>query len=113
MAESDEPLLVLVELLGRRFGWSLIWALRHGAQPFTTLVQVTGAGENTASQRLRELRNAGLVEIDEGGHYRLTGHGRRALDPIESLATFAEGWAALTPRQRVPRGSADRGYGES
>jgi DNA-binding HxlR family transcriptional regulator len=102
---DDDPLLVLVELLGRRHGWSLVWTLRHGAHSAGSLTRVVGADESVALQRLRELRSAGLVEVDEVGDYRLTTHGRRMLDPIESLSSFAESWSRLTPRQRTPRGS--------
>lgn len=100
-----EPLLALVELLGRRYGWALVWGLRFGAQPSAALARLVGAEESVATQRLRELRAAGLIEIDEAGNYRLSTHGRRMLDPVEGLAAFADDWSQLTPRQRVPRGS--------
>lgn len=109
----EDPFLVLVELLGRRFGWALVWTLRHGSQPFTTLARTVGADESVASQRLRELRTAGLVEINETGDYRLSSHGRRLLDPVEGLASFAEGWSRLTPRQRNPRSSYDHARDET
>lgn len=76
------------------------------------LVARTRASEPVAGQRLRELRQAGLVEIDESGDYRLSSHGRRLLDPLERLADFAAAWARLTPRQRVPRGAPDLGRGQ-
>ncbi|HEY0560065.1 MAG TPA: winged helix-turn-helix transcriptional regulator [Frankiaceae bacterium] len=106
------PLGDLVDLLGRRGSLVALWNLRTGSQPFRTLVQLTGLGEAQVSQRLRELREAGIVEIDEGGDYRLSSHGRRLQGPLEDLGHWADGWADLTPRQRVPRGAADRGRGE-
>lgn len=107
-----EPLRDLVDLLARRHALGLIWELRGPAQPFRTLVQHVGAAENQVSQRLRELRESGLVEVDEAGDYRLTGEGRRLLDIVTALESFAEGWAAMSPRQRQPRGSATAGRGE-
>ncbi len=107
-----EPLRDLVDLLGRRHSLAAVWELRGPAQPFRVLVQRLGVLEAQVSQRLRELRESGLIEVDEGGDYRLTGEGRRLLDQLEGLAEFAEGWAALSPRQRRPRGAAVTGRGE-
>jgi DNA-binding HxlR family transcriptional regulator len=107
-----EPLRDLVDLLARRHSLAAVWELRGPAEPFKVLVQRLGAAEAQMSQRLRELREAGLVEVDEAGDYRLTGEGRRLLDQLEGLAAFADSWAALSPRQRQPRGSGTSGRGE-
>ena len=90
-----------------------MWELRGPAQPFRTLARRLGVSEDRLSQRLRELRESGLIHVDEAGDYRLSSEGRRLLDPLERLAGFAQGWTALTPRQRVPRGSSVTGRGES
>jgi DNA-binding HxlR family transcriptional regulator len=111
-ASLPDPLRDLVDLLARRHVLAAVWELRGPAQPFRTLVQRLGTSEAHVSQRLRELREAGLVEVDEAGDYRLTAEGRRLLDHLEGLGTYAEGWAALSPRQRRPRGSATTGRGE-
>jgi DNA-binding HxlR family transcriptional regulator len=108
-----EPLRDLVDLLARRHALAAVWELRGPAQQFRVLVQRIGAPEAQISQRLRELREGGLVEVDEGGDYRLTGEGRRLLDLLEGLETFATGWATMSPRQRRPRGAATEGRGEA
>jgi DNA-binding HxlR family transcriptional regulator len=107
-----EPLRDLVDLLSRRHALPAVWELRGPALSFKVLVQRLTAPEAQVSQRLRELRETGLVEVDEAGDYRLTGEGRRLLDLLEGLEAFAEGWARLSPRQRRPRGSASSGRGE-
>lgn len=107
-----EPLLALQDLLGRRFGLAAVWHLRGAPTAFPVLATELGAPPSVLTQRLRELREAGLVEVDEAGDYRLTGHGRRLQGPLEQLASYAEQWAGLNPRQRVPRGSVDRGRDE-
>ena len=107
-----DPLRDLVDLLGRRHALAAVWELRGPAQPFRVLVQRLGAPDAQVSQRLRELRESGLIEVDEGGDYRLTGEGRRLLDQLEGLADYAEGWASLSPRQRRPRGAAVTGRDE-
>ncbi len=110
---APEPLALLVDLLARRHALGAVWELRGPAQPFRTLTKRVGAAEDRLSQRLRELRESGLVEVDEGGDYRLSSEGRRLLDVLERLSDFADGWAAMTPRQRSPRGSRTSGHGEN
>lgn len=107
-----DPLRDLVDLLGRRHALAIVWELRGPSQTFRVLVQRLAAPEPQVSQRLRELRESGLIEVDEAGDYRFTSEGRRLLDLLEGLETFAEGWAAMSPRQRRPRGSATAGRGE-
>jgi len=107
-----EPLRDLLDLLGRRHALAVVWELRGPAQAFRVLASRLGAAEAQVSQRLRELRESGLIEVDEGGDYRLTGEGRRLIDQLEGLAAYAGGWASLSPRRRQPRGAAVTGRGE-
>lgn len=64
------------------------------------------------TQRLRELREAGLIEVDEGGDYRLTPMGRRLQGVLNGVERFADEWSTMSPRQRSPRGAETRGRGE-
>lgn len=109
---APPALATLVDLLGRRFALGIYWQLRGGSLPFRTLAVRLEAPEAQLTQRLRELREAGLVEVDEVGEYRLTTHGRRLQGAIEPLADWAQEWSALSPRQRTPRGASTRGYDE-
>ncbi|MGH3745066.1 MAG: winged helix-turn-helix transcriptional regulator [Mycobacteriales bacterium] len=109
---SDEPLFDLLDLLGRRHALAALWELRGAPYPFGALASALGAPASVLTQRLRELREAGLVEVDEAGDYRLTTHGRRLQGYLEPLAAYADQWVSLSPRQRSPRGSTDRGRGE-
>jgi DNA-binding HxlR family transcriptional regulator len=101
-----------VELLGRRFAVGAFWQLRGGSLSFRAMQSRLDAPEAQLTQRLRELREAGILEVDEVGEYRLTAHGRRLQGLLEPLAEWADEWTALSPRQRVPRGAASRGYDE-
>jgi DNA-binding HxlR family transcriptional regulator len=112
-SDDLEPLQRLTDLLARRHALALVWELRGPAQPFRSLARRLGISEDRASQRLRELREAGLVQVDEGGDYRLSSEGRRLLDPLQRLSDFATAWEAMTPRQRSPRGSSKAGRGEN
>lgn len=106
------PLAALLDLLGRRFALGVYWSLRGTSLSFRALAARLEAPEAQLTQRLRELREAGLIEVDEAGEYRLTAHGRRLQGVLEPVAAWAGEWADLGPRQRTPRGSATRGHGE-
>jgi DNA-binding HxlR family transcriptional regulator len=112
-ADDLEPLQSLLDLLARRHALAVIWELRGPSQPFRNLARRLGVSEDRLSQRLRELREAGLIQVDEAGDYRLSSEGRRMLDPLMRLSGFAVEWARMTPRQRTPRGSSHVGRGES
>jgi DNA-binding HxlR family transcriptional regulator len=102
----------LIDLLGRRHALTCLWELREAPLPFRTLAQRTAAPDPLLSQRLRELRTSGLLEVDEAGDYRLSAEGRRLQGALEPLAAYAQDWRRLTARQRLPRGSAAKGRGE-
>ena len=106
------PLQELLDLLTRRHALPVILFLAGGSQPFGALVAHESANPAQITQRLKELREAGLVEVDEAGDYRLTSFGRRLLGGLQQLEKLAADWAALTPRQRHPRGAATSGRGE-
>ena len=107
-----DSLVALVDLLGRRHALRLLLFLTGGSQPFGAMTAHVGAGDSQVSQRLRELREAGLIEVDEGGDYRLTPTGRRLQGVLAGVEHFAAEWSAMTPRQRNPRGVDTRGRGE-
>ncbi|WP_347176999.1 helix-turn-helix domain-containing protein [Parafrankia sp. EAN1pec] len=111
-AGVPEELAAILELLGRRYALAAFWSLRGGSSSFRSLAGRVGAPESQLSQRMRELREAGLVEVDEVGEYRLTSHGRRLLGVLEPLSAWAQDWVALSPRQRIPKGSASHATDE-
>jgi DNA-binding HxlR family transcriptional regulator len=91
---SGRPIMVLLELLGRRWTLRVIWELRAGPLPFRVLQErCEQMSSSVLNQRLRELRAAGIAELGRGG-YRLTREGRRLLDAYGPLNAWAERWAA-------------------
>ncbi len=86
--------MALFDLLGRRWALTVIWALRAGPLTFREL-QAHGEGiaASVLNTRLRELREAGIVETTDEG-YALTHHGRGLLAAGEPLVAWADLWAA-------------------
>ena len=90
--------MALLDLLGRRWSLRLIWELREERLVFRALQQrCGGVSSSVLNERLRELREAGVVERTDDG-YALTSEGRRLLDAYPPLDAWAERWAARTSR---------------
>jgi len=90
---SGAPIMALLDLLGRRWALRVIWELRSGPASFRELqARCDGMSSSVLTQRLAELRDAGIVHAAPGG-YGLTAEGTELLDAYRPLATWAERWA--------------------
>jgi DNA-binding HxlR family transcriptional regulator len=79
--------MAALDLLGRRWALRVLWELRAGPHTFRALREACGDVSPTVlNARLRELREAGLVERGDEG-YALSAEGRalgRALAPLDA-----------------------------
>lgn len=90
---SGRPIMVLLDLLGRRWTLRLVWELRAAPRRFRELQDATGASPTIVNTRLAELRAARLVELDAEAGYRLTGLGEELLQLVLPLHEWSERWA--------------------
>jgi DNA-binding HxlR family transcriptional regulator len=92
--------MALLDLLGRRWALRVLWELRDGATPtFRELqAQCGDISSSVLNDRLRELRDAGIVATSPGGGYQLTGDGHSLLDTLAPLDAWAKRWAKRTTR---------------
>ncbi len=91
---SGRPVMALLDLLGRRWALRVIWELRDAPLPFRVLQErCAGMSSSVLSQRLRELREAGIVTSASEG-YELTGEGRELLELLGPLHGWAQRWSA-------------------
>jgi DNA-binding HxlR family transcriptional regulator len=82
-----------LDLLGRRWALRLVWELRRDALSFSELRERSGISPSVLSQRLRELRAAGVVERAPQGRYLLSATGRELARVLYDLNRWAEGTA--------------------
>ncbi|WP_068876139.1 MULTISPECIES: helix-turn-helix domain-containing protein [unclassified Phenylobacterium] len=97
-SRTGRPIMVLLDLLGRRWALRVLWELRDG--PLTSRALRTACDEASPTvlqARLAELREAGLVDHATGHGYGLTARGRELLDAFAPLYDFAERWAGDKP----------------
>ena len=92
-SRTGRPIMALLDLLGRRWALRILWELRGGAVPtFRDLQQrCDGVSSSVLTDRLADLREAGVVERGENG-YGLTDRGHELLRHLHPLETWAATW---------------------
>jgi len=93
-SRTGRPIMALLDLLGRRWTLRIVWELREGALTSRELrAACDGASPTVLNERLKEMREAGFVELGDGGGYSLTPLGRELKETFLPLHQFAERWS--------------------
>ena len=93
-SRTGRPIMALLDLLGRRWALRILWEL--SSAPLTSRALRTACDEASPTvlqTRLTELREAGFVELSDGGGYSLTPLGRDLCETFMPLHRFAERWS--------------------
>lgn len=92
-SETGRPVMAILDLASRRGLLRIVWELRRGPLKFRPLQAACGAVSPTLlNTRLRELRDARLVELTPEG-YQLTALGHGLYRAFEPISAWADGWA--------------------
>ena len=90
---TGEPIMALLDLLGRRWTLRVIWELRDGPLTFRDLQErCAGMSSSVLNERLRDLRAAGIAAAADSG-YELTAEGLDLLEAYKPLNAWARRWA--------------------
>jgi DNA-binding HxlR family transcriptional regulator len=92
---SGRPIMVALDMLGRRGALRVLWELRGDPMTFRALQDACDTNPGSLNTRLKELRDLGIVDHNAGG-YRLTEHGRALMTALEPLQDWADQWATAT-----------------
>ncbi|RLT96769.1 winged helix-turn-helix transcriptional regulator [Ketobacter sp.] len=104
---SGRPIMVVLDLLGRRSALRLLWELREGAPlTFRALQEAAETNPSLLNTRLRELREAGIV-IHQGEGYTLSPSGLELLQALSPLAQWAEVWGERELKERRSKGKPE------
>lgn len=92
----------LLSLLECRYAMRVLWALKNGHPQTFRLLQdsVGGITPNTLNTRIKELRQAGLMEHGDDG-YMVTASGADLLKRMGELSAFASRWAATQAKRKT------------
>jgi DNA-binding HxlR family transcriptional regulator len=92
-SQTGQPIMVLFDLLGRRWAMGIIWNLHDADRTFRELQERCGSASPTVlNKRLKELRSAGLVAKAAHG-YTLTENGKKLYKHLEPLGAWAAAWS--------------------
>ena len=98
-AKDNAAVFQLLELLESRYAIRVLWALKDGHPQTFRLLQdsVGGITPNTLNTRLKELREANLVDHGSNGYF-LTPTGTDLLKRMHDVQAFAGKWVAAKLR---------------
>jgi len=98
-SSTGRPIMVALDLLGRRWTLRVLWELRDAPLGFRALRERCDAmSTSVLRQRLVELLDAGLVEQDDEQRYQLTKLGVELGVALEPLLRWSDRWAAARRR---------------
>ena len=91
----------LLALQEARYAMRVLWALRDGHPQTFRLLQdsVGGITPNTLNTRIKEMREAGLMQHNGEG-YNLTPGGAELLKRLGELQPFAAKWVASQAKKK-------------
>ncbi len=90
---TGRPIMVLFDVLGQRWTLRIIWELRTGRMTFRELrSHCDEISPTILNQRLKTLRELGLVNHEEGG-YGYTEMGAELAKKLGRFDKWAENWA--------------------
>ena len=91
----------LLGLLEARYAIRVLWALKDGHPQTFRLLQdsVGGITPNTLNTRIKELREAGLVNHGSDG-YAVTASGTDLLKRISDMQAFAGKWVVAQAKKK-------------
>jgi DNA-binding HxlR family transcriptional regulator len=100
-SKENAAISQLLDLLESRYAMRVLWALKDGhAQTFRLLQDsVGGITPNTLNTRIKELREAGLVNHGSDG-YCVTPSGSDLLRRINELQAFAAKWVISQAKKK-------------
>ena len=89
--------MVVLDVLGRRGALRVLWELRDGPLTFRALQEACESNPGSLNARLRDLRELGTVDHEDGG-YRLSESGASLMETLISLQTWSDKWATASGR---------------
>ena len=92
-SRTGRPIMVLLDLFGRRWALRILWELRESSMTSRGLrAACDEASPTVLNERLKELREAGFIALVPDAGYGLTPMGRELLETLAPLSRFAERW---------------------
>jgi DNA-binding HxlR family transcriptional regulator len=93
-SRTGRPVMAILDLLGRRWTLRILWELREGPMSFRALQSACGdLSPSVLNDRLRELREANILERQEPDGYAATPIAEELGEILIPLDDWARKWA--------------------
>jgi DNA-binding HxlR family transcriptional regulator len=92
VSTSGRPMMVALDVLGRRGALRVLWELRGASLTFRALQSASDMNPASLNKRIKELRELEIID-HSGDGYHLTKHGRSLMAAFEPVQAWAETWA--------------------
>lgn len=92
-SSTGRPLMVALDLMGRRSTLRILWEMRNEPLTFRALQERCDTNSRLLNVRLKELRELGLLHHDGVG-YRLSEQGHKLRAALDPLVAWAHQWGA-------------------
>ncbi len=91
--KASRPVIQLLDLLGRRWALRILWELGEASRSFRDLrTACDNMSPSVLNQRLVELRETGIVDLEEAGGYALSAEGKKLLKGLAGVEAWADRW---------------------
>ena len=91
-SRTGRPIMVVLDLLGRRWVLRILWELRSEAATFRALqARCDEVSPTVLNARLKDLREAEIIDLTPEG-YALTPSGMKLLHALAPLEQWAKAW---------------------
>lgn len=88
-SKTGQPIMALLDLLGRSWAMGIIWHLNEGPSTFRRLQEYCESiSPTTLNKRLKELMHAHLIMRTNDG-YSLSEHGKQLFELLEPMGFWA------------------------
>ena len=103
---TGRPIMVALDLLGRRWALRIGWELREGPHTFNELQRrCDGISPSVLTQRLKEQLDFGNITRNASGGYTLTPQGSELTQIMNQLEGWSQGAVRRWKRRGGPRSS--------
>nr|WP_298924233.1 helix-turn-helix domain-containing protein [uncultured Allomuricauda sp.] len=94
-SKTGQPIMALLDLLGRSWAMGIIWHLYNGPSTFRKLQEYCESiSPTTLNKRIKELKNSHLITKTVDG-YALSEYGKELFEMLEPMGLWARNrWAA-------------------
>src|SRR4051794_6575012 len=94
-SSTGRPIMVVLDVLGRRGALRVLWELRDGPLTFRALQEACESNPGSLNARLKDLRELGTVDHEDGG-YRLSESAKSLMNALVSLQSWSGQGAAAS-----------------